>query len=191
MHPTKRSPTSVKQSRYGFFPIAPAGPSVKCFAVTALFGAPRPMGRVTSRRIPTVLLVENFADDRQMYAEYLRRQRYRVIEIDDTGDALQMAPSCDVVVTGILVCGPFDGLELVRRLRAADNTRNKAIVVLTACALESDRQHSHEAGCDAYLPKPCLPDALAAEIRRTLVASATRARPVPARSGGKRKHIVA
>jgi len=123
-----------------------------------------------------------------MSAEYLRLHRYRVIEIDDTGDALQMAPSCDVIVTGIRVRGPFDGLELVRRLRAGAKTRDKGIVVLTACALESDRKQALDAGCDSYLPKPCLPDMLVAELRRTLIAS-TRGRPAAVGAGRKRKHI--
>ena len=63
-----------------------------------------------------------------MYAEYLRAQRFRVIEIDNTPDALALAPTSDLVVTGIRVPGPYDGLELIRRLRADERTKHKPII---------------------------------------------------------------
>jgi DNA-binding response OmpR family regulator len=73
-------------------------------------------------------------------------------------------------VTGIRVPGPFDGLELVRRLRAHDRTRRKPIIVLSACTLPRDQDAAREAGCSVFLPKPCLPDALSREVRRLLAA---------------------
>src|SRR6266581_2425294 len=74
-----------------------------------------------------------------------------------TEDALALARTTDIVVTGIRVPGPFDGVELVRRLRANDGTKHKPIIVVTACAFEPDQQRACAAGCDAFLPKPCLP----------------------------------
>jgi two-component system, cell cycle response regulator DivK len=118
--------------------------------------------------VPTVLLVEDPQDDRTMYAEYLRLQQFRAIEVDSTADALAMARTADVVVTGIRVPGPFDGVELVRRLRANAETTLKPVIVLTACTFEPDRQRALDAGCSVFLPKPCLPETLTAEIRRVL-----------------------
>lgn len=61
------------------------------------------MARHVSPNVPTVLLVDDPRDDRQMYAEYLRSQRFRAFEIGNTVDALALAPTTDIVVTGIRV----------------------------------------------------------------------------------------
>src|SRR5687768_290967 len=112
------------------------------------------MARHVTPHVPTVLLVEDSEDDRTMYAEYLGLQQFRAIEIDSTADALAMARTADVVVTGIRVPGPFDGIELVRRLREDDRTKQKPVIVLTACTFEPDQQRAYAAGCDVFLPKP-------------------------------------
>ena len=70
------------------------------------------MARRGAPDAPTVLLVEDSQDDREMYAEYLRLQQFRAVEIDNTADALAVARTVDTVVTGIRVPGPFDGIEL-------------------------------------------------------------------------------
>src|SRR5258708_21218961 len=109
-----------------------------------------------------------------MYAEYLRIVGLHTVEIDDTADALALAHTADVIVTGLRVHGPFDGVELVRRLRERDGTKDKPIIVLTACAFESDQQRALAAGSDGFLPKPCLPDALLTEIQRELTMRSSR-----------------
>ena len=123
------------------------------------------MGR---QHTPTVLLVQDSSDDREMYAAYFRLQHLRTVAAGDTADALALAHTTDVIVTGIQVPGPFDGVELVRRLRQMDATQDTPIIVLTACVTKRDKQHAVAAGCDAFLPKPCPPDQLLSEIRRML-----------------------
>jgi len=103
-----------------------------------------------------------------MYAEYLRLFGFRVIEIGETSAAQALAITADVIVTGLRVAGPFDGIELIRRLRADDRTTDRPIVVLTACAWDADREAAEQAGCAAFLAKPCLPERLLGEIRRVL-----------------------
>ena len=120
------------------------------------------------RPIPTVMLVESVQDDRAMYAEYLRASAFGVIEVGDTARALTRAAQADVIVTGIRVPGPFNGIELVHRLRAARTTKERPVIVLTASVMQTDRDEAARAGCDAFLLKPCLPDELVGEIRRLL-----------------------
>ena len=132
------------------------------------------MARHVSPYVPSVLLVEDSQDDRTMYADYLRLQQFRAVEIDNTADALALARTVDVVVTGIRVPGPFDGVELVRRLRADAETKHTFVIVLTTCTFEPDQRRAYAAGCDVFLPKPCLPDMLLAEIRRALPKSVQR-----------------
>lgn len=123
---------------------------------------------VSSPPVPTVLLVASYRDDREMYAEYLRYERFATLEAGTTAEALLLASRADVVVTGISVPGPFDGLQLIRRLRADERSSAKPIIVLTASAHERERGEAQRAGCDAFLLKPCRPDRLVEEIRGVL-----------------------
>ena len=124
----------------------------------------------TTRR-PVVLLVQaTRGDSLEMYAEFLRYHGLAVITVADAREALMRAPQADVVVTGINLDEPMDGVELVSRLRHDDCTRSTPIVVLTACAWPKDRERAEGAGCDVFLSKPCLPNDLLGEVRQLLTA---------------------
>lgn len=73
----------------------------------------------------------------------------------------------------------MDGVELVTRLKGDDGTKSIPVIVLTACAWQSDRDRA-AAGCEVFLTKPCLPDVLVREIRRVL---ALRDVPKPSPAG--------
>jgi CheY-like chemotaxis protein len=124
-----------------------------------------------------VLLVDSYDDSRQMYAQCLRRDGFTVLELEDTAPAADVAREADAIVTGIRLRGPFDGVELVRRLRADQRTRGKPIVVLSACTMPSDRHNAMEAGCDAFLPKPCPPDRVVEVLSSVLAAPRLRRGP--------------
>jgi two-component system, cell cycle response regulator DivK len=115
-----------------------------------------------------VLLVDPYPDSREMYAEFLRHSGIDAVAVDNGIDALAHARHVDVIVTGILLRGSMDGVELIRRLRRNGHTRPTPIIVLTACAFQPERERAERAGCNAFLPKPCLPDVLVAEVRRQL-----------------------
>jgi two-component system cell cycle response regulator DivK len=112
----------------------------------------------------SVLLIGPFADDRDMYAEFLCMKGFEVIIADTGDDGLMRAPMADVIVTEIRIGGVFDGNELIRRLRKDRRTARKPIVALTSCAFAADREAARHAGCDVFLAKPCLPDTLLAEL---------------------------
>ena len=124
----------------------------------------------TARR-PVVLLVQPSRDDSlDMYTEFLRYHGLAVIPVSIARHALMLAPQVDIVVTGMNLDDPTDGVELVSRLRHNDCTRFTPIVVLTACAWPKDRERAEGAGCDLFLPKPCLPNELLGEVRHLLTA---------------------
>lgn len=109
-----------------------------------------------------------------MYGEYFSAVKIRAVAIDDTADALALAHTVDVIVTGLRVAGPFDGIELIRRLRIDRRTHDKRIIVLTAWVFEPDWLRAYAAGCDGFLLKPCLPDALVREIQRVMSVRCSR-----------------
>jgi CheY-like chemotaxis protein len=127
-----------------------------------------------------VLVVQSSRDDGlEMYSEFLRYHGLAVIPVSDTRDALIQAPQADIVVTGMNLDDPMDGVELVSRLRHDDCTRSTPIIVLTACAWPKDRARAEGAGCDVFLPKPCLPNDLLGEVRQLLAATRSRTADTP------------
>ena len=133
----------------------------------------------TTRR-PVVLLVQVSRDDSlEMYAEFLRYHGLAVIPVTDASAALMPAPQADIVVTGVILDDPMDGLELVSRLRHDDGTRSTRVIVLTACAWPKDRTRAEGAGCDVFLPKPCLPNDLLGDVQQQLTATRSQTAGTP------------
>lgn len=59
----------------------------------------------------------------------------------------------DVVVLDLMIPG-IDGMEVCRRMRADDETRQVPIIMLTARSAESDQLNGFDAGADDYVTKP-------------------------------------
>jgi two-component system cell cycle response regulator DivK len=120
---------------------------------------------------PLVLIVDDARDNREGYAEYLRFCGFRVAEAATGNEALEKAQRCapDVIVLDMRL-PDIDGTEVSRRLRAAGLER-MAIVAVSACVSSADVGAAIESGCDSFLAKPCLPDALVSEINRLLSAN--------------------
>ena len=121
---------------------------------------------------PLVLVVEDYQDAREMYAAYLEFSGYRVAEATNGVEALEQAHKLrpDIILMD-LALPKMDGWEATRRLKADARTRAIPIVALTGHALAGHAEGARAAGCDAFVTKPCLPDALVAEIKRMLAAS--------------------
>jgi two-component system cell cycle response regulator DivK len=124
---------------------------------------------------PLVLVVDDFADNREMYSEYLTYSGYDVIEAKNGKEALEAAQARapDIIIMDLSL-PVMDGWEATRRLKADDRTRRIPVVALTGHALAGHSQGAREAGCDSFLAKPCLPDQLVAEIKRMLATGQTK-----------------
>jgi CheY-like chemotaxis protein len=125
---------------------------------------------VTSSQ-PLVLVVDDFQDNREMYAEYLAYCGFRVIEAKNGKEAIDQAFSQKPnVIIMDLSLPVMDGWEATRRLKADRRTKSIPVIALTGHALQGHSQGALDAGCDAFVAKPCLPDQLVLEIRRMLAA---------------------
>jgi CheY-like chemotaxis protein len=62
----------------------------------------------------------------------------------------------------------MNGLEAVRRIRAAGDSPQPVVVALTASAMDDDRRSVAESGADSFLAKPCREDELLEKIRSLL-----------------------
>lgn len=133
----------------------------------------------TTRR-PVVLLVQASRDDSlEMYAEFLRYHGLVVVPASNVRYALMLASQADIVVTGLILDDPTDGVELISRLRHDYGTRFTPVIVLTACAWPKDRARAEDAGCDVFLPKPCLPHNLLGKVRQLLSATRSQTADTP------------
>jgi DNA-binding response OmpR family regulator len=118
-----------------------------------------------------VLILQEDADSREMYAEYFRYQGFDPIAVSTARHALTLASKVDAIVTGLLLPGHMDGMTLIERLKTDRKTRNVPLIVVTSCAWVTERARAERAGCDVFLSKPCLPDELTREVRRLLAAA--------------------
>jgi CheY-like chemotaxis protein len=153
-------------------------------------------GLDASRTRRLVLLVDRDADTRQMYAEYLHRDGWQTDEASDGREALAKAIALhpEVIATETRLPG-IDGYELCGLLRRDESTRGTAILVVTGDAFTQEVERAKEAGADAVLVKPCLPETLLDEIRKVLSkvpASPPRPRAramLPAIDAGSRRGV--
>ncbi len=125
----------------------------------------------TADRPPLVLLVDDFQDNREMYAMYLEHAGLQVAEAGNGHEALDQAFRLlpDLIVMDLSLPG-IDGWEATRRLKADERTKKIPVVALTSHALEGYSEGARAAGCDAFVTKPCLPEQLLSEIRKVLAA---------------------
>jgi CheY-like chemotaxis protein len=102
-----------------------------------------------------ILLVEDNETIRHAFRILLEDSGYEVIEAASGEDALRYAdeeqPDLILLDLGLPDVG---GLEVTRRIRSSDRTREIVVIALTGRALETDEDACLAAGCTAYLSKP-------------------------------------
>jgi two-component system alkaline phosphatase synthesis response regulator PhoP len=123
---------------------------------------------------PSVLVVEDEKDIRELVRFHLEQEGYAVQEADsgEAAAAHLRAGVPDLVLLDIMLPGT-DGLMLCRRLRAQAATAGVPIIMLTAKAAEVDRVLGLEMGADDYVTKPFSPRELVARVKAVM----RRARP--------------
>jgi two-component system cell cycle response regulator DivK len=120
----------------------------------------------------TVLVVDDYEDNRQMYAELLSYVGFQVEEARDGAEAIALARRVipDLIVMDLSL-PVIDGWEATRRLKRDALTRHIPVLALTGHAPEGLAGHSEgarEAGCDSFLAKPCSPERLLEVVLETL-----------------------
>jgi two-component system, response regulator len=112
-----------------------------------------------------VLLVEDNPDDRDLTMRAFERHGLAAqVAIAEDGEAaleylLEQGPDGTLrplpeVVLLDLKLPRIDGLEVLRRIRAAERTRLLPVVMLTSSAEEQDLVQSYALGANSYVRKP-------------------------------------
>jgi len=123
-------------------------------------------------RAPLVLVVDDYSDTRDMYAEFLDYAGMRAETAADGRQAVRCAlrthPAAIVMDLAMPV---MDGWEATRILHADPRTRDIPIIVLTGTADPKLKEKAQDCGARMVLSKPCTPSALL-EALRTLIDEA-------------------
>src|SRR5262245_28632741 len=121
--------------------------------------------------VPLVLVVDDSADARTLYGDYLEYCGYRVRTAEDGLEAIDVAREhWPAVILMDLAMPRLDGWEAIRRLRADPMTSDIPIVAISAYAFGEEPVRAREAGADLCLAKPCLPGQVARVVRAMLVS---------------------
>ena len=118
---------------------------------------------------PSVLVAEDEGALLTLLRYNLEREGYRVLEAKDGEEALLVAAEekPDLVLLDWML-PHLSGIEVCRRLRGRQETRNVPIIMLTARGEESDRIRGLNTGADDYLTKPFSMTELLARLRAVM-----------------------
>ena len=118
---------------------------------------------------PHILVVEDEDSLATLLQYNLQKEGYEVRLAGDGEEALLMIDERlpDLVVLDWML-PKVSGIEVCRRLRQRNETRNLPIVILTARGEESDRVRGLDTGADDYVVKPFSMTELTARIRAVL-----------------------
>ena len=104
---------------------------------------------------PTVLVVDDYTDTRQVLRRLLEIIDCRVVEAENGAEAIALAylkrPNLIIIDLNMPV---LDGLATVERLRALPRLEGTLIIAITAYDVYGMREAALEAGCTEYLAKP-------------------------------------
>jgi CheY-like chemotaxis protein len=116
---------------------------------------------------PLVLVVDDYPDAREMYAEWLRVCGYRVAAAGTVGAALDVAlRDAPAAILMDLSLPGVDGFEATRQLKADPRTRHIPVLALSGHVGADTARRAIAAGCDAFLVKPTPVQDVVAELAR-------------------------
>jgi two-component system, cell cycle response regulator DivK len=136
-----------------------AGPPVVTAAVR------KGSGTRARRRRPTIVLVDDDADLRFISVVVLRAAGYEILECADLAEAFAALQACipDIVLLDRdLPDG--SGLEVARWMRGRPSYDGVRVIGLSGRTSARDVEAALDAGCDAFVAKPCAPATLISEI---------------------------
>jgi two-component system, cell cycle response regulator DivK len=119
--------------------------------------------------MPTILLVEDNAMNRDMLSRRLERKGFTVMLAVDGQDGVNsvQAHRPDLILMDMSL--PVkDGWEATRELKHDPDLRDIPVIALTAHAMAGDRDRALAAGCNDYDTKPVDFDRLLAKIEALL-----------------------
>ena len=115
----------------------------------------------------TVLIVEDQIDFRAIHSHFLEHHGYRVLaEADgEVGVRTAREQKPDLILMDFSIPG-MNGVAATERLKSDSATRDIPVVLVTAHSYGAVGRRAKDAGCDAFLAKPCDPSRVLQEVQR-------------------------
>lgn len=107
--------------------------------------------------MPKALVLEDDPTNATLMEVILGHEGFDVSSCRRAEDALEamLKESFDLVVVDLDLPGSaYDGMELIRRLKATPETRSMPVIACTAALLRFEASEAKQAGAEAFLPKP-------------------------------------
>ena len=106
-------------------------------------------------RPPSILIADDYDDNRVLLRLMLEAAGYNVLEARDGKECIETALAArpDVALIDLSMPG-VDGWGVLRELRADERTHNLLCVAVTAFSGEENQQRALESGFNAYIIKP-------------------------------------
>lgn len=116
-----------------------------------------------------ILLVEDEPAIQELISANLTRAGHTVLRAGDAETAQRLVREAlpDLILLDWMLPG-MSGIELAKRLRAEERTRDIPLIMLTARSDEQDKVAGLETGADDYITKPFSPRELVARIKAVL-----------------------
>jgi two-component system phosphate regulon response regulator PhoB len=114
----------------------------------------------------TILLVEDEPEVSELLSYALERAGFTVMVAASAEEALRLldGPAPALAIIDWMLPGA-SGIDLARRLRREEATRELPVIMLTARGEEADKLKSFESGVDDYVTKPFSPRELIARVK--------------------------
>ena len=118
---------------------------------------------------PYILVVEDEPDIRDLLEFTISRSGFDIYEAESAEDALKILDRGlpELIIIDWMLPG-MDGIDLAKKLRSDDLTKDLPIIMLPARGEEADKLRSFEVGIDDYVTKPFSPKELMARIKALL-----------------------
>lgn len=116
-----------------------------------------------------ILLVEDEAPIREMLEFVLQQSGFETIQAEDYQVALELVkePYPDLILLDWMLPGG-SGVQLAKKLKQHEFTRDIPIIMLTARGEEEDKVRGLDSGADDYITKPFSPKELVARIKAVM-----------------------
>ena len=117
----------------------------------------------------TVLVVEDNELNMKLFNDLLETQGYRVLQIDNGTDAMDMVREHrpDLVLMDIQLPGQ-SGLEVTKQLKADPDVAAIPVIAVTAFAMRTDEERIRAGGCEDYIAKPISVPVFLEKVKRYL-----------------------
>ena len=117
-----------------------------------------------------ILIVDDDSAVRRLVEATLSFEGYQIIQAESGKEATTVAKAekPDLIIMDVMMPGEIDGLEATRILKNDPETKEIAIIMLTAKSQDEDIKLGVEAGANDYFVKPFSPLELIKKVEEIL-----------------------